>query len=767
MKAHVLAIPLLFSSFAACTVPTDADDGDGVRSAQRAKEEIDRDRPGGGGGPDDPGGSDDPRTCGRATGSVSVTPAWVKPGESATVSWSVTLPRGCDIGPTLNGRTVGVSGSETVKPIASQPFVLMLNGKVVARTSVNVVLPSTVRITANTVEQRDLLAQAVGTPNTRVVLAPGVDLNMTGREDIRVATGVTLTREKPAQWFTQVLTFQRGDFVLPTQIGRDARTPGPRLYTTGRPKPLFRVHCPVANMDANVRFEGFRLQGPHYDSMEGDENLERGIEIDNCANVEISNMELSGFSGTAVYVHGIDGLQVGPAVRVRDSYIHNNQHVGGNGYGVDVGPGASVHIERNVFDFNRHAIAASGKVGTTYVAAHNLVLAGGGQHDKWYNHYTHQFDIHGDDNCPSWIPGSWDEHIWNCGRAGDGAVFRDNAFQYANDHAIKIRGVPRRGVNFYGNVFPHATVSSDFVLGADGKFVRVRKAIQTYGDENVIMGPNEAGFDSYGKYGVCDFDGDGKDDLFLATGASWWFSSGGEHHWVYLSPNRERLSEIALGDFDGDKRCDVFHVDEATSTWRLWKGGTGAWSELPYAVPFDQLRFGDFNGDKITDVFRAAPGGQWWAVSPGIYDWKRLQSSSISVSAFRFGDFDGDGITDVLKRGSAGYEISSGAVSSWTPWGSQKADPTGFLVADVDGLPGDDLVRYVSTGSSSGRWEVSSQGRNAFATLATAPAGDGLGFVGRFKGGAKADLIGVNASRMGQILSAGSKSFAPHGRHPY
>lgn len=738
MRSKSLAIPLLFSSFVACSVPAQTDEPGSPGAWDLSKED-----------PRDPnsGGVDQPQRCGKATGTIFTYPGSITLGGSTTVSWSVTLPRGCDIAPTMNSQTVELSGSRVVSPKSSQDFVLQLNGKTLARTSVSVTLPSTVHISGNTTEWRDLLAQAVGTPNTRVVLDPGVDLNMAGRENIRVAQGVTLTSEKPFELMTTAMAFKwGGDFRIPTQIGRDPHTPGPRLYTTDRPKALFLIECqdPAGIWGNDVKFEGFRLEGPHQDTMDGDDNLERGIEIVSCLNVELSNLELSGFSGAAVHVQDPKFWQIGAAVKVHDSYIHNNQHVGGNGYGVDVGAGASVRIERNVFDLNRHAIAASGKPGTSYVADHNLVLKGGGVHDKWYNHYTHLFDVHGDDNC-DYLPGDWSGHIWNCGNAGDDFVYTDNAFQYTNDHAIKLRGVPRHGASFRGNVFAHDDDYGD--------------AIETFDDTNIIKGPNETGFDSFGKYGVCDFDGDGKDDLFLATGASWWFSSGGNNHWTYLSSNRERLGDVALGDFDGDKRCDVFSVNKATGAWQLSKGGTAAWTPLPYSVPFDQLRFGDFNGDKVIDVFRAAPDGQWWAVSPGVYDWKALQSSSIPVTELRFGDFDGDGLTDVLKRGSAGYEISSGAVSTWKPWGTLRDDPRSFLVADVDGVPGDDLLRFAS-----GRWEVSSQGRAPFVALA---AGASLGFVGRFKGGPKADLIGVDSSRLGKIFSVGATGFIPYGRYPY
>ncbi|MGZ5968707.1 MAG: hypothetical protein ACXWP4_13635 [Polyangiales bacterium] len=143
------------------------DEGGGSGSSELSKED-----------PRDPssGGIDEPLRCSHATGSISTYPGSIALGGSTTVSWSVTLPRGCDIAPTLNSQAVGISGSQTVSPKSSQDFVLQVNGRTLARASVSVTLPSTVRITGNTTEWRDLLAQAVGTPNTRVVLGPGVDL---------------------------------------------------------------------------------------------------------------------------------------------------------------------------------------------------------------------------------------------------------------------------------------------------------------------------------------------------------------------------------------------------------------------------------------------------------------------------------------------------------------------------------------------------------------------------------------------------------------
>ena len=84
----------------------------------------------------------------------------------------------------------------------------------------------------------------------------------------------------------------------------------------------------------------------------------------------------------------------------------------------------------------------------------NLVLKGGGHHDTFFNEWTHQFDVHGDDNCCDIIP-FYEERWWNCGNAGDAFEYIDNTFQFTNDLAIKIRGTPRIGADIDHNVFAH------------------------------------------------------------------------------------------------------------------------------------------------------------------------------------------------------------------------------------------------------------------------------------------------------------------------
>ncbi|HSO34038.1 MAG TPA: FG-GAP-like repeat-containing protein [Labilithrix sp.] len=721
--------------------------------------------------PDYPTCAPEPDGCTTATGTLTVSPSPINAGQSSTLHWTVNKPATCRRSATLDGLSVAASGSKTVTPMSDTSFGLRMGTKLLASTSVKVILPPTVRINGNTADWKRLLVQAVGEPGKRVVLATDLDMDLTGYANIYVREGVTITSEAPPLVFQQSTFLNVGGLGGIGGIGAitppPARNPqvlGPRLFTNDRPRPLFNVEC---NSDHtiwgdNAKFIGFRIQGPHQDTEDGDDNLERGIQITSCNGVEIGDMEISGFSGQGIYIQDPNVWQFGPqAVSVHDSYIHNNQHVGGNGYGVETGPGAYAKIERNVFDFNRHAIASSGAAGTGYQADHNLVLKGGGYHDKWYNEYTHLFDVHGDANCPD-IPGN--QHTWNCGNAGDQYWITNNAFQFTNDLSVKLRGVPRVQAVITGNVFAQGSLDD---------------AVETKSSQNIIMHSNRANIDPFGHYGVCDFDGDGRDDLFLATGVSWWYASAGKMNWTYLSPNTELLDQVGLGDFDGDRRCDVFAVNTGTGAFQISSGGRGSWTDLPggnQGVPIDQLRFGDFNGDRIMDVFRRAPDGQWYASSPGRYPWTALQSSSAALADLRFGDFDGDGVTDVFHKSGSTWNVSWRGTSTWQPLNTSVNDPPQILIGNVDGLPGDDILKYVVVDANTARWEISSGGRGTWQTFATIvvpgaftqfPAARTRSILGNFDGLGSADLLAVDLTRKSSIFSQGKPAFAPYSLYPY
>jgi len=332
------------------------------------------------------------------------------------------------------------------------------------------------------------------------------------------------------------------------------------------------------------------------------------------------------------------------------------------GYGVAVEQGAWAYIYKNVFDYNRHAIKGDGKSGG-YTASHNLVLKGGGIHGRIWNQYTHQFDLHGDKNCG--ISG-WGGSAWNCGHAGFEVVYESNAFQYKKDNAIKVRGKPRTRGFFGNNIFPHEGFHKD--KGAD--------AIALYSTRNIGFSGNQINIDTFGDYGVCDFDADGIDDLFLATGATWWYSSKGQFPWSYMSTKLERLSAVRLGYFDNDLRCDV--LTERDGQLIYSSGGYGDWQVLgKFDAPLSEVTFGRFDPAQTdgrigatrltTHAFWQRSDTQWSvarlagmsASAPPV--WTDVQSSGKQL---QFGDFTGDGVTDVLAV--VGWTLANFRIRSTT-----------------------------------------------------------------------------------------------------
>ena len=93
-----------------------------------------------------------------------------------------------------------------------------------------------------------------------------------------------------------------------------------------------------------------------------------------------------------------------------------------------------------------------------------------------------------------------------------------------------------------------------------------------------VPGNNQVGVDASGELGACDFDGDGVNDIFMATGASWWYRSGDQMAWAYLNTSTKRLSDVSLGYFDADDRCDVL-VDGT-----IYSGGTTPLTPIPFRV---------------------------------------------------------------------------------------------------------------------------------------------------------------------------------------
>lgn len=520
----------------------------------------------------------------------------------------------------------------------------------------------------------------------------------------------------------------------PVPSARSSMAPGPLLkFGPHRSSDIMflEIRCygdaGASGQNDHVRISGFRIFGPDFGQQKvGD----KGILIDKCVDIEISNMEIAGFGGEGIRVQDDDAeyftppVDAGPTplpynvpppridgvcreppfngangrigspdqVRIIGNFIHNNQqpnhggHAGG--YGVEVTSGAHALISQNLFSTNRHSVMGGGTMGG-YVATQNLILRYGGIHRYIadYEVHTHAFDIHG--TGPDGF-GRW---------AGARTTYSYNAFQYDVDNAIKVRGSPRCGIEISNNVFPHHGLEHD--AGADAVYLFYRQ------DLNVVkLGPNnQLDTQTFGQYGVCDFDGDGIDDLFLATGVSWWLSGMGEFPWRFLALRNERLPQLRFGYFDGDNKCDV--LTESNNSWVISSGGTGQWYRLSEGyAPLSQVTFGRFSlsdrddrpgvTKRTTHAFWRSPDGQWRVMMLTGPDqgWKAVASSGFPMTALRFGDFDGDGVTDVLAVVSGRWAISSGGVGPWTRinrW--LGSDVRGLYITDVDNNNKDDLIR--------------------------------------------------------------------------
>jgi hypothetical protein len=535
---------------------------------------------GGGGG----GGSGSSPCLTGAKIQLTANPTSIVFGQSSRLSWSVRPPEGCGAPQVrLNGEAVATRGTHMVMPSRSTTFVLVaietLLGQVAqtsASAQVDVGYPTYVTIDERTPDPVGVLIGALGSanPEQTVELFCNVDIDLTGFSEIEVDSNRLL-------------------FAAPV-CARGPRSLGPRIFVTDHrgSAPLFDIR------GDNIRFSGFRLEGPTSEIGQSDDFLERAILIwpfpaaDPIHSVEISNMEIYYWSGSGVEVKDnvemaergrLFNTNVG-AVHIHDNFFHHNRHGESNGYGVDSGNGAYALIERNVFDENRHAITGGVSKNpyaadySGYTARDNLILAGGGVDCskgwwwailgwRWNCWHTQLIDMHGDGN--EW----YSDDNWECGTAGETIIVERNTVLYTNGLAIKIRGNPADKAVVDGNVFKQGSPSDAIAQNGDCGFGdNITKPID-------VRPNNVFHADPMAQLGSCDFFGDGQEDQFMATGVTWWALSPVTHQWRYLNTMPELLPELQLAKFDADAVCDVspFRINPVTAPLRYSKSGTSPW----------------------------------------------------------------------------------------------------------------------------------------------------------------------------------------------
>ena len=226
-----------------------------------------------------------------------------------------------------------------------------------------------------------------------------------------------------------------GGVTLASDRGVDG-SPGALLFSDElKTSPLLRI----GGEDARV--SGLRLRGPdperrldhHRRTLVLAKDRDLYYQLPTSSGIDCSfdrlrvdNCELAGWSHAAIY------LRRGTGHRVDHSFLHRNQRQG-LGYGVclDI---AEALIERNLFDWNRHSIAATGRPGSGYEARHNVERG---------ESLSHLFDMHGgrDRKDGTNIAGTW-------------MKVTHNAF-FCTETAVKVRGEPEERVWVDGNWFVH------------------------------------------------------------------------------------------------------------------------------------------------------------------------------------------------------------------------------------------------------------------------------------------------------------------------
>jgi hypothetical protein len=474
----------------------------------------------------------------------------------------------------LNDKVVGPHGSQTVTSVRNTKYTITVfyKGTKVKTSSTSVVVdyPARVVIDQNTVDPVGVLVgalQSSANPTQTIELC-NVDLDLTG--------------------YTNLPLINHRSLIASPACARGPRSFGPRIFVTDkrRLEALFVVY------GDNVVISGFRLDGPTSD-IESDDHLEElGIEIwpsygaDPVHHIEISNMEISHWSGAGIYVTDnqdpnergrLFNTNVG-AVDIKNNYFHHNRHYNGQGYGVDITGGAYALIEQNVFEQNRHAITANSHTGNDYAgytARDNLILPGGGQHSEFWGAHTHQIDMHGDQN--NWYSGD----NWECGTAGETIIIERNTVLYTDGPAIKIRGNPTDKAVVDNNVFAWTNSINAIVQNGDCNWFTGNGNVTNPID---IRSNNIFGATPMSELGSCDFFGDGQLDQFMATGVTWWAKSPITNQWRYLNAMSDLLPQLQLQRIDRDAVCDVAPKtsNPLVMPKKYSSGGTGPW--VPWSV---------------------------------------------------------------------------------------------------------------------------------------------------------------------------------------
>jgi len=256
------------------------------------------------------------------------------------------------------------------------------------------------------------------------------------------------------------------------------------------------------------------------------------------------------------------------------------------------------------------------------------------------------------------------------------------------------------------------------------------------------------------RYYVADFDGDGRDDLYVFNSSNWsmgycgLLKSEGDRFQIVerydrglpgwsLYPN----SDVHIGDFNGDGRDDFLiynghywrlnyigiYLSEGDSV-RAGRRINGVINDEWFVGDAEEFHIGDFNGDGRDD-FLMAEQTTWSGVHLRAYTYDDSDAKYVQIGGGNYqeisdnwwlgrndnilvGDFDGDGIDDVALHNGTDwnnsylglFSVTEGAETLELRWmfeselpGWQMTSGDRFYVGNFDGDGDDDLIIFNGT----------------------------------------------------------------------
>ena len=246
---------------------------------------------------------------------------------------------------------------------------------------------------------------------------------------------------------------------------------------------------------------------------------------------------------------------------------------------------------------------------------------------------------------------------------------RFNSFFYTSDNAFKLRGMPERRRAAWSRTCSR-TPFLDRLPTGPRRLHRVHHDRRQSGSASMRTATTGAATSIVTVV----------DDLFLATGQTWWFRSGGDRHWIYLNTSqraavrdlarrrrrRRPLRRVANGvvSSGGTGRISKRIAD---LVWRATTGSLAIWEMSGGTVAAQTVaghRAGDVAARRRRRSARRRAATIWcgatatgsltlWEMAGG----RKVAEARAQAPGYTFqgsGDFDADGADDLLWRDAAG-----------------------------------------------------------------------------------------------------------------